>query len=625
MHGLELLSPARNSDIGMAAIDCGADSVYIAAPKYGARQQAGNSFEDISRLCSYAHRFGAKIYLTLNTILYQDELKEAQAFLWQAHECGIDAVIVQDLALLKMERPPVPFFASTQTDIRTPEKAALLEKLGFQRLILARELTLKQIREIRKATSIPLESFVHGALCVSYSGQCYLSRYLTGRSANRGECAQACRSDYDLVDQDGRVLVKDSPLLSLKDMDRSSRLEDLIDAGITSFKIEGRLKNISYVKNIVRKYDLALNRIIAKDNAAGGVLCRSSLGHSRAGFTPDEDKTFNRGYTDFYLDGKRGRWKSLDSAKSMGQYIGKVGSVQGGGKSFVSFSYTPASDGNNLKDRTIHNSDGLCFVCGSKILSGNRASRCNGNTVELFTRETDIRKGDDIYRNYDAEFEKQLENIPARVMDVFLDIFLSDGHITVQAEGKRFRKTFTFFLKGERAENPDLAKSLVKNQLGKTALHFSFSVRSLDGDDIYFYRTSALNGIRNALASQLEAHLQENAKQQDELQAKGIAEKKELRPLAEKAFRDGGGSYLRNCSNSLAKEVYAELGMANVKPSYEQEPPKDAVLMRCKYCIRFQLGMCPNDGKKLYLRNGKNTLALEFDCKRCEMLVKALE
>lgn len=612
MPKVELLSPARNSEIGIAAIDCGADSVYIAAPKYGARLQAGNSFEDIENLCSYAHKFGAKIYLTLNTILYDSELQEAEKYLWTAYETGIDAVIVQDFALLKMNRPPIPLFASTQTDIRTPEKAALLEKLGFSRLILARELSLKQIKEIRKATSADLECFVHGALCVSCSGQCYLSQRLAQRSANRGECIQACRSNYDLVDSDGNILVKDSPLLSLKDLNLSHRLEDLIDAGVTSFKIEGRLKNISYVKNIVSLYDKALNKTIAEKNKDGEKLRRSSLGRSRIDFTPDSEKTFNRGYTEFFLDGKRSDWKSRDSAKGVGEYIGKVTDVKGGGKSFVSFTYE--------SDKTIHNSDGLCFASKGKVTAGFRANRCQDNKVELFTKDLQIKKGDLIYRNLDTEFEKSLENTPARIIDVDTAIQIGKDKINITA----FSKTFSFNITGEEAKNPDSAKDLIARQIGKTALHFSFTVKNIEGDTIYFYRTSALNAIRAQFAEKLQQYLEDIRKKEIT-----VAEKKnnysELKDLAQKAFKEGGSSYLRNCSNKLSKQVYTELGMPDIQPSYEQLPPKDAILMRCKYCIRYHIGMCKKESKdirRLYLKNGNNTLSLEFDCSKCEMLVK---
>ena len=645
MQELELLSPARNSEIGIAAIDCGADSVYIAAPKYGARSQAGNSFEDISKLCNYAHKFGAKIYLTLNTILYDNELGEAEDFLWKAYESGIDAVIVQDFSLLKMDRPPIPLFASTQTDIRTPEKAALLEKLGFERLILARELTLNQIREIRKATSVPLEAFVHGALCVSYSGQCYLSQYLTGRSANRGGCAQTCRSNYDLVDENGNILLKDSPILSLKDLNLSSRLEDLIDAGITSFKIEGRLKNISYVKNIVRKYDIALNAVLEKKSADSISLSRASWGRSRCPFIPDAEKTFNRGYTEFFLDGKRADFKSKDAAKGMGEYIGTVTGVKGGsGKTFVSFTYKPQVSSNTRKDKTIHNSDGLCFVSKNKVALGFRANRCGGaisgksdeQTVELFTKEASIKKGDLIYRNLDTAFEKQLENTPPRMIDASLDIHLADGHITISASIENKTKTFTFFLLGDRAQNPEMAENLIRKQLGKTAKHFSFTVNSIEGDDIYFYRTSALNGIRNDLAESLEQYLEEerqrlkaktniNSDTNTQTKTENTQDFSTLKDLAKEAFKEGNASYLRNCSNRLSKEVYTELGLSDIQPAFEQAPPKDAILMRCKYCIRYQIGLCKKESKdtrRLFLKNSNNTLSLTFDCSHCEMLIK---
>ncbi|MBO7562889.1 MAG: DUF3656 domain-containing protein [Bacteroidales bacterium] len=619
MQEIELLSPARNSEIGIAAIDCGADSVYIAAPKYGARAQAGNSFEDIARLCSYAHKFRAKIYLTLNTILYENELKEAQDYLWEAYRNGIDAVIVQDLALLKMDRPPIPLYASTQTDIRTPEKAALLEKLGFDRLILARELSLKQIREIRKATTIPLESFVHGALCVCYSGQCYLSQHITGRSANRGECAQMCRSEYNLLDQDGNILARKTPLLSLKDMNRCSRLEDLIDAGITSFKIEGRLKNISYVKNIVSLYDRALNKIIAEKNKGGEKFRRSSLGRSRIDFTPDAEKTFNRGYTDYFLDGKRFDWKSRDAAKGMGEYIGTVTQIKGGGKSFTSFTYEG--------DKALHNSDGICFAGEGRVISGNRANKVNGKTVELFTKDIEFKKGDSIYRNFDSEFEKSLEYTKPRIIDIPISVTPKKDSIKIKAVLSDKEKEFSFPINGDEAVSPDKAKDLIKRQLGKTSLQFSFTVKDLDGEKVWFYRTSGLNAIRAELAEKLSQIVEEEHEKERNIPNKR-PEIKDLEALASKAFKDGGGSYLRNCSNSLSKSIYQELGIKDIQPSYEQEPPKDAILMRCKYCIRYQIGMCKKESKdilRLYLKNGNNTLSLEFDCSKCEMLVLPVE
>ena len=327
---LELLAPARDYQIGIAAIDCGADAVYIAGPQFGARQAAGNEIEDIRRLCEYAHKYGVRIFVTLNTILYDSELESAYRQMLAVQEAGADAIIVQDLAILAMAEKGIgdvkgeiriPLHASTQCAIRTPEQAIFLESLGFSRLILERELSLQQIRAIRGAVSCELEFFVHGALCVCYSGQCYLSEKIAGRSANRGACIQACRSRYDLVDANGKVLVRDKALLSLKDYNLRDRIDELADAGITSFKIEGRLKNASYVKNVVMDYSLALETLVSKHPDR---YERGSFGTVCGGFSPDTRKTFNRGYTELYIDGKRGSWACMDAAKSMGEEIGTV-------------------------------------------------------------------------------------------------------------------------------------------------------------------------------------------------------------------------------------------------------------------------------------------------------------
>ena len=613
MLEVELLAPARDLEIGTAAIDCGADSVYIAAPKYGARSSAGNSFDHIKKLCSYAHKYRAKIYLTLNTILYDNELKEAEDFMWKAYDAGVDALIVQDLGILKMNRPPIPLFASTQTDIRTPEKAALLESLGFERLILARELSLKQIREIRRAVNCQLESFVHGALCVCYSGQCYLSQYLTGRSANRGECAQPCRSDYTLVNEKGEVLVKDFPLLSLKDMDRSENLEALIDAGITSFKIEGRLKGASYVKNIVKKYDNALNALIEKRRGMGEEIRRISLGESTSSFTPDSSKTFTRGTTPFNLEGKRGDWASGAAAKAVGEFIGEIESVKTNAKGFITFSYKG--------DKKINNGDGLCFISKRGDILGQRASSCSGSFVELFTHRLEIQKGDKIYRNYDALFEKELEKPVRRVINIPLDLTLSPKGISVSCD---FLKEPLFFdIEGDTPQNREKAEEIIKSQIGKSALHFKFKVRKIEGE-IRFYKTAALNAIRNSLADALEREIVALHNRERTVTVKGAPSEKEMAFASEEWRKKAPSDYRLNCSNRLSCSLYKELGVDSPAPAFELEPPKGAELMRTKYCIRHQLGLCPNDGGKLYLLNGKNRLALEFDCAKCEMVIKAL-
>ena len=325
MKEIELLAPARNADIGIAAIDCGADAVYIGGSEFGARKDAGNSLEDLERLCLHAHKFGARVFLTVNTIIYDNELERVHSLMLDAQRAGVDGFIVQDPALTLWEDITVPLHASTQCAIRDAATAKFYESLGFARLVVERETSLEQLRSIRDAVDCELEYFVHGALCVSYSGNCYLSENIAGRSANRGACIQACRSRYDLVDEDGKVLVKDKALLSLKDYRLKDRLKELAEAGVCSFKIEGRLKNASYVKNVVREYSLALDAIVS---AHPQEFRRASFGRVSGGFTPADDRTFNRGYTELFIDGKRGRWSSMDAPKSMGEFIGTVKAVR---------------------------------------------------------------------------------------------------------------------------------------------------------------------------------------------------------------------------------------------------------------------------------------------------------
>ena len=401
MRMLELLAPARDLQIGIAAIDCGADAVYIAGPQFGARQAAGNSVEDIRRLCDYAHRFGARIFVTLNTILYDSELEDAYGFMLQVQDAGADAIIVQDMAVIEMARRGIgekfqklriPLHASTQCAIRTPEQARFLESLGFSRLILERELSLEQIRAIRDAVSCELEFFVHGALCVCYSGQCYLSEMIAGRSANRGACIQACRSLYDLVDASGKVLVRNKALLSLKDYNLRSRIEDLAEAGITSFKIEGRLKNESYVRNVVRDYSMTLDNLIGRCHDK---YVRGSFGKVSGGFQPDLTKTFNRGYTELFIDGKRGRWAAMDAAKSMGEFIGTVASTSRHG---VEVSLN--------KGVSLNNGDGFSFVARNGKVEGFRGDVCSGGSIRCRIPAS-LTAGVQLYRNINAAFEKE--------------------------------------------------------------------------------------------------------------------------------------------------------------------------------------------------------------------------
>ena len=563
MKSLELLAPARTADIGIAAIDCGADAVYIAGPAFGARQAAGNSIEDIARLCEYARRYGVRIYATVNTLLEPEERPEAQKLVQDLEKAGVNALIVQDPAVLSMSDSLI-MHASTQCALRTPEKAKGLESLGFGRLVLERELSLEKIKAISEAVHTEIEFFVHGALCVCYSGQCYLSEYLTGRSANRGACAQPCRSLYDLEDAEGKVLVRNKPLLSLKDYNLYHRLEDLAGAGVSSFKIEGRLKGESYVRNVVKAYSEALDHLVAR---YPDKYCRASFGRVSGGFTPDLNKTFNRGYTELFLDGKRGQW----AAEGGGEYVGKVKRLTPAG-----FILDPASP-----DIKLCNGDGFTFEGG-----GVRADIAEGYSVQCKKVDT-LKEGTRLYRNISTAFEKQLEAAkPVREIPVQLSVEIN-GSILVKALSEDGRAVSI------QPEKPvDIARDaekMVQNintQLGKRSGHYSFSVHSLAvKGDMPFMTASFLNGIRRDLAEQL-----------DQLPVKAL-------PL----YR----------------------GAKQPNTSFRLEYHNNGELMRTKYCIRHQLGLCPKQGKvkkaePLFLKNGKERLQLIFHCAECEMTVRHL-
>ena len=563
MKALELLAPARTADIGIAAIDCGADAVYIAGPAFGARQAAGNSIEDIARLCEYARRYGVRIYATVNTLLEPEERPLAQKLVQELEKAGVDALIVQDPAVLSMSDSLI-MHASTQCALRTPEKAKGLESLGFGRLVLERELSLEQIKAISEAVHTEIEFFVHGALCVCYSGQCYLSEYLTGRSANRGACAQPCRSLYDLEDADGKVLVKNKPLLSLKDYNLYHRLEDLAGAGVSSFKIEGRLKGESYVRNVVKAYSEALDRLVARYPEE---YCRASFGRVSGGFTPDLNKTFNRGYTELFLDGKRGQW----AAEGGGEYVGKVKRLTPAG-----FILDPASP-----DIKLCNGDGFTFEGG-----GVRADIAEGYTVQCKKVDT-LKEGTRLYRNISTAFEKQLEAAkPVREIPVQLSVEIN-GSILVKALSEDGRAASIQLEKPvDIARDAEKMVQNINTQLGKRSGHYSFSVHSLAvKGDMPFMTASFLNGIRRDLAEQL-----------DQLPVKAL-------PL----YR----------------------GAKQPNTSFRLEYHNNGELMRTKYCIRHQLGLCPKQGKvkkaePLFLKNGKERLQLIFHCAECEMTVRHL-
>lgn len=691
MKFLELLAPARNADIGIAAIDCGADAVYIAGPAFGARQAAGNSMEDIRRLTEYAHRFGARIFLTLNTILFDNELAEAERLLAEAKDAGVDAIIAQDLAV--WELTDLPVHASTQCAIRTPEKARLYEGIGASRLVLEREMSLDQIRAIRSSVNCELEFFVHGALCVCYSGQCYMSERIAGRSANRGECIQACRSLYDLVDEDGNVLVRNKALLSLKDYNLKDRLKDLAEAGICSFKIEGRLKNISYVRNVVRAYSLALDELVAANPEK---LRRVSFGRSEGGFTPDLAKTFNRGYTQLFLDGKRsGNWSSMDAPKSIGEEVGTVVSIAPMRQNYsngkrLSEEYVTITVRMKNPDDRLQNGDGFSFLSkGRGEIVGFRGDVCQGNRITC-RNVTGLYPGAKLYRNLSNAFEKELEsNLPVRTIPVSVDISVIVVPVTSTSSGteedrspslpKRLSEP-TYSLKinavsqdgrsvklereagHNAAENPERMRGMFATQISKATGIYSFTLRSLEVEtpdgSLPFLPASALNAIRRDLAAALEEMpcraiplLVNQASSRT-----GNAEYPVLEPdvlsqvqdIQETTSNGPHLSYKANIANHIARKIYMSLGASRTDDAFEISHRPDAELMRTKYCIRYELGLCPvhQAGRQhgranhtsgmvnppipssrktnLYLTNNGKRYHLAFDCANCEMVVKVV-
>lgn len=726
MKFLELLAPARNADIGIAAIDCGADAVYIAGPAFGARQAAGNSMEDIRRLTEYAHRFGARIFLTLNTILFDNELAEAERLLAEAKDAGVDAIIAQDLAV--WELTDLPVHASTQCAIRTPEKARLYEGIGASRLVLEREMSLDQIRAIRSSVNCELEFFVHGALCVCYSGQCYMSERIAGRSANRGECIQACRSLYDLVDGSGNVLVRNKALLSLKDYNLKDRLKDLAEAGICSFKIEGRLKNISYVRNVVRAYSLALDELVAANPEK---LRRVSFGRSEGGFTPDLAKTFNRGYTQLFLDGKRsGNWSSMDAPKSIGEEVGTVVSIApmrqnfSNGKRPSEENITITLRMKNPADR-LQNGDGFSFIAkGSGEIVGFRGDVCQGNRITC-RNVPGLLPGAKLYRNHSSAFEKELNSdLPVRRISVSVDISVivvpvtTTGSVTEwcrsvtenigpvtddscpvtekgrsPSQSKRLCKQ-TYSLKinavsqdgrsivlereagDSTAENAKRMREMFVAQISKDTGIYSFTLRSLEVEtpdgSLPFLPTSALNAIRRDLAAALDkmpyraiplptGKTADNPGISNALSTPNNAEspsgcqdrRQDQKPILSKIpdiqepASDGiHVSYKANIANHVARETYQVLGATQTDEAFEISHLPGTELMRTKYCIRHELGLCPvhrktgrHQGKAnfatgssklatttpsghLYLINNGKRYHLSFDCANCEMVVR---
>lgn len=629
MRTLELLAPAKNLECGVAAISHGADAVYIGADHFGARASAGNSVADIHALCDFAHLFGAKVYVTVNTIIYEDELSATQELITRLAEVGVDALLVQDMSTLAMRRVAlakvgrVPLLhASTQMDNRTAEKVAWLRDLGFTRAVLARELSVDEIKAIHEAVpEVELEVFVHGALCVSYSGQCYASQCLFGRSANRGECAQVCRMSYDLVDADGRVVVKDRYLLSMKDMCQVDHLEQLADAGASSFKIEGRLKDADYVKNVVAAYSQRLNEIIKR---RGGDYRRASWGRVDYAFQPDLAKTFNRGYTDYFLRGRQHGLPTMFTPKALGEFVGTVKDLRGD-----SFRVSGMA--------AFANGDGLCFVKdqadGSarqgELLEGFRVNRVEGNRLFPFHMPRGLRRGMSLYRNNDVAFGKALAGETARrVVPVSMEFGATpDGFrlaMTVDTgEGKTLEWAVATPFEHQQANRPQ--EDNIRKQLSKLGgTIFEQKDLTIDQDAKGLF-------IPSSVLAQLR---------RDAAEAYGKALEKATADVGLTRDQEGTGAparfwseeykkypYLFNVANREARAFYEAHGLSGMEPALETAEPRGVVAMQCRYCIRYELGFCVRRGGKkpewrepLTLRLGDGRgFRLDFRCGECQM------
>lgn len=603
---IELLSPARNLECGIEAIKHGADAVYIGAGRFGARQAAGNSVENIAVLTRLAHFYGARVYVTVNTILKDSELADAEKLIWQLYEAGADALLVQDMAVLKMKLPPIALHASTQCDVRSAEKVRFLADCGFTRVVLARELSLAEIANIHNACpDVELECFVHGALCVSYSGQCYASQYCFSRSANRGECAQFCRLKFDLVDADDSVIVKGKHLLSLRDMNRMEYLEELMDAGVCSFKIEGRLKDVSYVKNVTAAYSDAVNRILERREE----YHRSSSGRSRHIFTPDVNKSFNRGFTDYFLHGRRPDIWSPATPKSMGELLGQVRVT---GRGFITLT------GN----KTFHNGDGLCYIGHDGELKGYRVNRVENGRIFLYIESGDmpsIPSGTDIYRNFDQEFEKTLAKESA-VRKIEVDILFEetpDGYRVSMTDEDGYEASVSAQWKKEDARTPQEAN--IRTQLGKLG-NTGFEARSvqvrLDGER--FIPSSLLSDMRRQVTSELENKRRDSYIRPAQGKVSGVRDY----PVKEL-------SYLGNVMNAQARTFYMDHGVLHIDDAFENSAPQNAVVMFCRHCIKNSMGLCPKNSRQnlkahepLWLvSNDGRRFRLRFDCSKCLMEV----
>jgi putative protease len=623
-QSLELLAPARDADIGIAAIDHGADAVYIGGPDFGARANAGNTVADIERLARHAHRYHAKIFVTLNTILRDDELEPACRLVWQLHEAGADALIVQDMGLLELDLPPIQLHASTQTDIRTPEKARFLQDVGFSQMVLARELTLKQIQAIRaEVQHAALEFFVHGALCVAYSGQCFISHAHTGRSANRGNCSQECRLPYTVTDAHGGIVAHEKHVLSLKDNNQSANLRALIDAGISSFKIEGRYKDLGYVKNVTAHYRQLLDALMEED--AG--LKRSSSGRTTVFFTPDPERNFNRQATDYFVNGRKEDIGAFDTPKHAGLALGEVTRL---GTDHFDLALAEGAG-------ALNNGDGLTWwdlqqeLCGVQVNVARPLDEA-GRQWRVFPNEPmaqlkDLRKHTALYRNRDIAWDRQLDRKSSE-RRIAVDLHFAetaDGFTLALTDEDGHQASAAITQAHQPAQQPERAEATLREHLGKLgATIFEARDITLATTQPWFLPAGAVNALRRDAVAALEA-------------AREAARERLPRGMPVEPpvpYPDDTLTYLANVYNHKARDFYARHGVKVIGAAYEShEELGEASLMITKHCVRFSLSLCPKQAKgvtgvqgtvraePLTIQHGDETLTLRFDCKPCEMHV----
>lgn len=598
MSVIELLSPAKNLECGIAAINHGADAVYIGANQFGARAAAGNSIADIETLVKYAHRFRSKVYVAFNTILTDDQLPIAEKAIHEIYNAGVDALIVQDMGILRMNIPPIELHASTQTDNRTVEKVQFLEKVGFSRVVLARELNLKQIADISKNTNVELEAFVHGALCVSYSGQCYISEAMSGRSANRGQCAQYCRLPYRLEDSDGNILLRNKHLLSMKDLNLSESLLEMIEAGVMSLKIEGRLKEVDYVKNITSFYRKKLDDILDKNRN----FQKASFGKTTLFFEPNPEKSFQRGSTDYFLHGRHTDIYQPNTPKSMGEPIGNVLEIKA--------NYLKVSGTEKL-----NNGDGLCFINQHGDLTGFRVNRVEGGRI--FPAEMPkIRLETFLYRNQDQAFDKIISGKTSE-RKIAIDIVMteiSSGFSVQLTDEEGISTVLEFESEKQIAQKPETVFENIKQQLSKLG-NSIYQAQSIDIQFTkpWFIPSSLLADWRRRVVDQLD-ELRNNAYQRTTrlTEAKADFPQKQL-------------TYLGNVTNKLAHNFYHEHGVDDIQAGFEVKAAEGVPLMFTKHCIKYELGWCPREGYKaefkepLFLMNNNQKYRVRFDCQKCEM------